>query len=420
MKCEIMKIWDCGIVKMRKCGIVRLAGCLAVAAAVMGAECGVFPVEPEGPKPVAKDGMRVYMGGNLNGMNEYFATYLYTWIYSSTELKHFKLFKRFNGAHSYDNAKDMPELLGNVKPDVVIMLLGVDALYYGVEDSRRSEYKANWAAMADACAKAGTQLVLFSLPAKYGTAADDATNVKLATYADDLRAFAKERNLCFFDLHRASLGFDKEHSAGCLNDLKMAKLMLELFGIEVGYPHMTADFAAGTAEIDAPNSVVVKGKGQYEVTSPLQPLGFTYCGKAGAEWTGFGLKVANLPADCDEVRLVWTGHDATVKRADLEAGVNLEAVSPGWSPYRNVALRKSGKSNPFWNQLVLTARLPGFKRTVMAMENGRDRSEFYDMLQREIYAGVDRDYDEAEANRASYLRDPFVFTLTILPKGKDK
>ena len=31
-----------------------------------------------------------------------------------------------------------------------------------------------------------------------------------------------------------------------------------------------------------------------------------------------------------------------------------------------------------------------------------------------------RDYDEAEANRASYLRDPFVFTLTIMPKGKDK
>lgn len=399
---------------MKKCLIA------AVLAAVMGAECGVFPVEPEGPRPVARDGMRVYMGGNLNGMNEYFATYLYSWIYSSTELKGFKLFKRFNGAHSYDNAKDMPALLGNVRPDVVIMLLGVDALYYGVEEPRRSEFKANWTAMADACAKAGAQLVLFSLPAKYGTAADDAANVKLAAYADALRAFAKERNLCFFDLHRASLGFDKEHSAGCLNDLKMAKFLLDLFGVAVGYPRMTADFAVGTAEIDAPNSVVVKGKGEYEVTSPRPPLGFTYCGKAGGEWTGFGLKVANLPADCDEVKLAWRGHSATVKRADLEAGVNLEAVSPGWGPYRDVGLRTLGNSGPFWTQLVLTARLPSFRRTVMAMENGRDRPEFYDMLQREIYAGVDREYDASEAKCASYPRDPFAFTLTIQPKGKDR
>ena len=411
---------------MKKCSIVRnvrLFDCLVVLVTVLSVRCataGVFGIEPEGPRPVAKDGMRVYMGGNLNGMNEYFATYLYSWIYSTTELKHVKLFKTFGVAHSYDNAKGMPMLLRNVRPDVVIMVLGVDALYYGVEEPRRTEFRANWTAMADACAKAGAQLVLFSLPAKYGTAADDAANVKLATYADDLRAFAKGRNLCFFDLHRVSLGFDKEHSAGCLNDLKMAKLMLELFGVEVGYPRMTADFAAGTAEIDAPNGVVVKGKGQYEVTSPRPPLGFTYCGKAGAEWTGFGLKVANLPADCDEVKLAWRGHSATVKRADLEAGVNLEAVSPGWSPYRNVALRKSGKSNPFWNQLVLTARLPGFKRTVMAMENGRDRSEFYDMLRREIYAGVDRTFDESEAKCAAYARGPATFTLTIQPKGRDK
>ena len=397
---------------MKKCLIV------AVLAAVMGAECGVFPVEPEGPKPVAKDGMRVYMGGNLNGMNEYFATYLYSWIYSTTELKGFKLFKSFGVAHSYDNAKGMPTLLRNVRPDVVIMVLGVDALYYGVENSRRSEFKANWAAMADACAKAGAQLVLFSLPAKYGTAADDAANVKLATYADDLRAFAKERNLCFFDLYRVSLGFDKEHPAGCLNDLKMAKFLLDLFGVAVGYPRMTADFAAGTAEIDAPNGVVVKGKGQYEVTSPRPPLGFTYCGKAGAEWTGFGLKVANLPADCDEVRLVWTGHSATVKRAELEAGVNLEAVSPGWGPYRDVGLRTLGGGKPFWNQLVLTSRLPSFERTVTKMEGGRDRSEFYDLLRREIYAGVDRTFDEAETNCAAYARGPATFTLTIQPKGK--
>lgn len=391
-----------------------------VSLAVSAAFAGVFPVEPVGTCPVAKDGMRVYMGGNLNGMNEYFATYLYSWIYSSSEVKHFKFFKRFNGSHSYDNAREMPTTLKNVKPDVVIMVLGVDALYYGMEEPRFSEFKANWKSMADACAKAGTQLVLFSLPAKCGTTPEDAANKKLAAYADALAAFAKERGLCFFDLHRASFSFVKEQPTAGLNDLRMAKFLMDFFGIKTVYPHITADFAADTAAIEAPNAIVVKGKGQYEVTCPRPPLGFNYCNKEGADYTGLGLKVANLPADCDEVKLVWTGHSATVKRAELEAGVNLEAVSPGWSPFRDFGMSTLKSSTPFWNQMVLTSRFSSFEDKVKKMEKGRDRTEFFDTLRRDIYEGVDRTFDENEAKCASYARDPVKFSLRIEPVKKAK
>ena len=372
---------------------------------------GVFSFEPEGQHPVAKDGARIYIGGNMNGLGDYFSIYLPAWIDMTAEQRRVKLFKSFSVAHSMDNAKFLPTTLKEVKPDIVAMVLGVDALYYGIGDEPRARFWKSMSDMAEACQKAGVSFVILSLPAKSGSKAEDESNRKISVYAGDMSRFAKERGLCFFDFHRATLEFTSDTFGGNINQLRTAKAMADLFGLRLAYPHLAVDFAAGTAAIDAPNSVVVKGSGQYEVMSPRPPLGFVYCGAEAAEWTGFQIKAANLPDGVEKVKIGWTGRSETVSRAALEQGVNLMALSPGWTPYRNATLAAmKAVGRPAWNQLVLTDRLPTFERKLAAMEPGRDRTAFLDELRAEIYAGVDRDFDAANDVKPV----TFVLTLTLL------